>query len=304
MNDVAYYVLFDKICIQAANTVSSPITYGFPALSGFLGAIHALSRKLPSEYDMQLDGVLVACHQCEVKRYRPHFFADYTLNQTRNPVKKTGQTTSIIEEGKVDITVSLLVELRCDMDAYDWVEENKERLQHHLKQNIYQQRIAGGSVHDIASVNVLDTTHPDIKAALLPAFVLMDAKQDLVEITEELQTNNPEATTIDALLDVATLHHTPIKNESGQTEDWKISSAKTGRGWIVPIPIGFQAIAPQVKAGALKNCRTNEYDSHYVECLYSLGKWVFPHSIQDIKQGFWRYDNTHNDMYLIQQTHH
>ncbi len=302
MNDVAFYVLFDRVHIQAANAVSSPITYGFPALSGFLGAVHALSRKLPKEHDMQLDGVLIACHECEVKRYRPASYSDYSLNQTRNPIKKTGQTASIIEEGKADINVSLLIELRCDMDSYDWLSENQAEFEQSLYQWFFQQRITGGSVQAIGKVQLLDANMDDIqiKASLLPAFVLMDASQELITIHQDLQQYKPEATALDALLDVVTLHQVPTTNNDSQIE-WQSQSAKTGRGWLVPMPIGFQGIAPKFAAGELKNCRTNEYPSQYVECLYGLGKWVFPHSIDDISSGFWRYSNDEDGMYLINQ---
>lgn len=39
-------VYFHKMVIYDANTISSPLTYGLPALTGFTGAFHALSRTL------------------------------------------------------------------------------------------------------------------------------------------------------------------------------------------------------------------------------------------------------------------
>ena len=106
-----FYLLFDRMQIQAANAISGPLSYGFPALNGFLGAIHALNRRLPESEGITLGGVLVACHHCDVQLYRPHPYADATFNQSRNPLKKNGDTAAIIEEGKVHLTVSLLVEV-------------------------------------------------------------------------------------------------------------------------------------------------------------------------------------------------
>jgi CRISPR-associated protein Csy2 len=303
MNDVGFYLLFDRVQIQGANTVSSPITYGFPAITGFLGAVHALSRKISPEQEIQLDGVLVASHTCDVKRYRQHPFADYTLNQSRNPVKKNGQTASIIEEGKVDLTVSLMVEVRCSMQSYNWLQSNDQPFVKEMEQKLYSQRIAGGSVHRIGEVKLLEQAVSDTewKAALLPGFVLMDARRDLIEITSELQTKDADKTALDALIEVASLHHVPSYDDKGKLE-WKATSAKSGRGWLVPMPVGFQAIAPEFEAGALAHCRNPEYPSQYVECLYGLGKWVFPHRLKNINDCFWRYDNQQPELFLATQT--
>ena len=43
--EVAGYLIFNRDRVQDANAISSPITYGFPAVSGFLGAFHAMARK-------------------------------------------------------------------------------------------------------------------------------------------------------------------------------------------------------------------------------------------------------------------
>lgn len=87
MNYPNFYLLFDHIEIQAANTISSPITYGFPALTGFTGMIHALSRKLFSQ-QVELGGVMIACHDYQILGYKNSDFSDLTFNQTRNPLKK------------------------------------------------------------------------------------------------------------------------------------------------------------------------------------------------------------------------
>ena len=66
--ETAGYLLLKRIHIENANAISSPITYGFPAITGFLGAVHALSRRLQSlesSNNLYLDGVLIACHDCQ-----------------------------------------------------------------------------------------------------------------------------------------------------------------------------------------------------------------------------------------------
>ncbi|MEX1670011.1 type I-F CRISPR-associated protein Csy2 [Zhongshania guokunii] len=295
------YLLLDRLEIQAANTISSPLTYGFPAITGFVGAIHALGRRLPAENGISLGGVLIASHQCSVQQYRPHSYADYTFNQTRNPIKKDGKTAAIVEEGKVNLTVSLVIEVNIDRQAHKALRESADEFEQTIKQLIMQQRIAGGSVFNMRSIKWFESTSRDLQRALLPAFVLMDAQNDLAEITEEIRKNQPQATALDALIDVETMHHIPPDTEQKETE-WRATSVKTGRGWLVPIPIGFQGIAPLIAPSQLANSRNPEYPSQYVECVYSLGKWVFPYRLNDLSACFWRYSQPQNNLYLVTQT--
>ena len=296
------YLLLDRVEIQAANTISSPLTYGFPAITGFVGAVHALGRKLPAGNGISLGGVLIASHQCNVQHYRPHSYADYTFNQTRNPIKKDGKTAAIVEEGKVNLTVSLVIEVNIDRQAHKALRENAVEFEQTIKQLVMQQRIAGGSVFNVRSAKWFESVGGDLQRALLPAFVLMDAQNDLAEITAALQIKQPEATALDALIDVVTVHHHPPDAEKDEPK-WRASSVKTGRGWLVPIPVGFQGIAPLIEAGQLANCRNPEYTSQYVESVYSLGKWVFPYRLNDLTTCFWRYSQPQNNLYLVTQTY-
>ncbi|MCT6868015.1 MAG: type I-F CRISPR-associated protein Csy2, partial [Gilliamella apicola] len=198
MASLKYYLLFDHVKIHNANAISSPLTYGFPAISGFLGAIHALNRKIESDDPIYLDGVLIACHDCDVQVYRPNNYADYTFRLTRNPLAKNGDTRSIIEEGRVHLDVSLIVEVKIeDRETLDDVND-QEKFINQIRQKLYQQRIAGGQVIEIESVGLYSASESldDLTQALLPAFVLVEAQQDLQEITAELQQKDPNATAL------------------------------------------------------------------------------------------------------------
>lgn len=308
---VVGYLVFKKVKIASANAISSPITYGFPAITGFLGAFHAMSRKLMSyggltEYS--LGGVLLACHDCQPQVYRTSKYGNYTFNQSRNPIKKDGKTASIIEEGKCHLTMTFVVELLGEFEPTDG---ERALLVKHTHQWIQQQRIAGGSVdglHYHEPVELLGNEEVDTLAPLLmPAFVLMDAQDDFVDIIDEMQSADPNATALDALLDVCTLHHIPEpKLKQGEpTGDttWRTTSCKTGRGWLVPMPIGYQGISDPYDAGVMQNVRNPEYPSQYVEAIYGLGKWVYPQRLtDDFEHAFWRYHHdAENNLYLVTQ---
>lgn len=308
-HDLIGYLVFKRVRIHYANAISSPITYGFPAITGFLGAFHALSRRLADHEELSafsLGGVLIACHECQPQVYRESAYRDYTFNQTRNPISKNGKTASIIEEGKCHLTVTLAVEVYSDDFLLEDIEHEKNQL---LRQNctqwIQQQRIAGGSIEPFTSLQTAlfyPASHvDDINRLLLPAFVLMDASDELVDITEELRQDSPDATALDALIETCTLHHVP--ETKGDKVTWKTQTVKTGRGWLVPMPIGYQGISDTFAPGQLAHSRNPEYPSQYVEAIYSLGKWVFPHRIDDIAQAFWRYHHdSEQSLYLTTQT--
>ena len=304
MASLKYYLLFDHVKIHNANAISSPLTYGFPAISGFLGAIHALNRKIESDDPIYLDGVLIACHDCDVQVYRPNNYADYTFRLTRNPLAKNGDTRSIIEEGRVDLDVSLIVEVKIeDRETLDDVND-QEKFINQIRQKLYQQRIAGGQVIDIESVGLYSASESldDLTQALLPAFVLVEAQEELQGITAELQQKDPNATALDALVETAMLHHHPQEKDQ-----WQTTSVKQGRGWLVPIPLGYQAISPLFDAGMVEHARSNQHPTQFVECIYGLGKWVFPLRLQDnLSQAFWRYkcselQSNDADIYIINQ---
>ena len=137
----------------------------------------------------------------------------------------------------------------------------------------------------------------------------MDAQEEFAQIIDEVKADNPDATPLDALIDVCTLHHIPETQKNGETK-WATMSRKTGHGWLTPIPIGYQGISDVFDAGAMQNVRNPEYASQYVEAIYSLGKWVYPQRLNsiggdnDVANAFWRYHHdTEQNLYLVTQQH-
>lgn len=306
--EVVGYLVFSQVVITNANAISSPITYGFPAVTGFLGSFHAMSRKLANEDSLNpfsLGGVLLACHDCQPQVYRASKYSNYTFNQSRNPIKRDGKTASIVEEGKVHLVMSFVVEV---LGKQEPLPEQQTELINKTSQWIQQQRMAGGSVHGLAqSVPVQFVNYEDIDliaVLLLPAFVLMDAQEAFSEIIAEMQQHNPDATALDALLDVCTIHHIPERQKDSKVK-WQIQSRKSGRGWLVPMPVGYQGISKKYAADIMQNIRNPEYPSQYVEVIYGLGKWVYPQRLKQsnhLQNAFWRYQyDTEKSLYCVTQ---
>ncbi len=95
------YYLIREIEVQNANALSSPFTYGFPAVTAFAGFAHALNSKIT--------GVGIISHRFEMQDYSGKY--GRTLKLTANPLLSNGERPSMVEEGRCHFTVSLIVEL-------------------------------------------------------------------------------------------------------------------------------------------------------------------------------------------------
>ena len=309
------YIIFERLNVQDANCIAG-FTYGFPAITHFLGFGHALSRKLFESHELQLQGCAVICHQHQVHAYQPKKYSDHVFAQSKNPplFKKHAATTPpIIEEGKMNMTVSLIMECP-DFTISRQVEVNA------LKQTLislaYQHRLAGGSIQKIQAVHVLTVkTTPEestkqmrqIKRLLLPGFVLMDRSDLLAEHFQQLQKNQAEADLMHAWLDFSAMRYQakPLLKEdelepSEQTKAEWLRLDKPAKGWLVPITNGYKAISPVYPVGEVANTRNPAYPFCFVEASHSIGEWRSLHRIQQVSDMFWQY-RYEKDWYLCQQ---
>lgn len=213
---MSQYILLNRVRVQCANAVSG-FTWGFPAITHFLGFAHNLNRKLkqhPHFNDFNLQGCAVIAHDHQVHCYRTSGGINYSQNKAtfyleedvKRKVDKTGKIKndpSVIEEAKMHMTVSLII-------GFDGYAGNQEDA---FKQWIINmsrmQRLAGGTVLDIGSVDFLDLGEESslrrMKRKLLPGFILQDRSKYLAAHYEKLQQKNPDAELIDAWLDFSTL---------------------------------------------------------------------------------------------------
>ena len=155
------YITLSHIHVQSANCVAG-ITYGFPAITSFLGFVRALSMKLQKSHRITLEGCAVVSHQHQLLTYRPvqkgkdgkNKILDHHFSQTKNPAagqyqkEYIGTTPPVIEEGKMHLTVSLLIECQ----GFSGTDDDKLNLEKHIKKLSLTHRLAGGIITDIKKV--------------------------------------------------------------------------------------------------------------------------------------------------------
>lgn len=207
---MSQYLLINRIQVQGANAVAG-FTWGFPSITHFLGYSHNLSRKLQGHIDFSdigLSGCAVVAHQHQVHTHEYNQFI-----QSKNPAYQYGEAAKnkvgsppIIEEGKMNMNVSLLI--ACEGNIGNRKDALIEWLGHACK----RQRLAGGTVLEIGGVDFFTVDDENnignlrsLIRRLLPGFILQDRSQYLQDHFDSLHTTNSETELFDAWLDFIAL---------------------------------------------------------------------------------------------------
>jgi len=297
---MSQYLLLHKVSVQNANAIAG-LTYGFPAITNFLGFAHALSRKLPSELGISLGGVAVISHQNLVHARQPKGWGDYVFSLTRNPLTHQGKTAPINEEGRLNMTVSLLIEIS-GLKAGD--EENKEQLISNMTNILPAHRLAGGQIIDWKNITVTPNDEDEkTLRKLMPAYVLRDRSDYLEQHYSELKQQDENACLFDAWCDFAALKYQAKKLETEQSieEEGEPSRIKANwhyvpkpkSGYLVPITTGYCAISPVYPAGEVEKVRDVSVPVVFAEAVYSVGEWMSVHRPNSIAEVIWRYEHKH-----------
>lgn len=316
-------LILRNIKVENANAIAG-LTYGFPAISNFLGFTHALSRTLKKDHGLILGGCAVVCHQHHVQAYQPAGWGDYVFSLTRNPLTKEEKSPSFVEEGRMHMEVSLVIECNFTSDDFDFDTGNTDqeitRFESYILNKVLTQRLAGGTIQSMRSRRPVEFAEvPEDNNAkekfsrkkllsLLPGFLLVNRSDLLKEHYQTLRTENPQTELIDAWLDFSALkYHVPSDMRPGDTDSenkkiiWQ-RIEKPASGWLVPITTGFKAISPLYTNGEVANTRDADTPFRFVESAYTIGQWISPHRIRDLQHLFWRY-HVDGDWYLCKNNY-
>jgi CRISPR-associated protein Csy2 len=300
------FILIPRLKIQNANALSSPYTIGFPAMTSWLGAVHALERKLTLTKTglASFSSVAVLSHDFKLHAYKGSGDSVSSIIGTANPLNRKGERSSFIEEARCNLTVSLLIELNIKKPNKAPSLLNKEKVEtsvdlNELLQKINEllhsnMKIAGGDIlsFDPARLEVLnnDANTSKLLRKLMPSYALIE-RRDLV-----LGAMNEGMDALDAILSFLQVMHRSSKKEDDLVE-WL--SLKRTAGWLVPIAVGFQGIS---EIGNATNQREPETLHRFAEAILTLGEFVMPHKIKNIDELLWQsfYDAEH-DIYQCKQ---
>ena len=308
-------LVLPRLRVQNANAISSPFTWGFPAITAFTGFAHALERKWQSQMGKtwKVTGVGVVCHQFEPQVHQPAGRYNQVFRLSRHPVTKDGATAPIVEEGRAHLEVSLVLALDAQGDALPDT-ENAKHIAAHIMELAQAMRLAGGSIlpspylaRHKAQLMVWDADEAQrqvqlrlLKRQLLPGFALV-ARDDLMQShLAQLRRSQPQANALDVLLDLSALHVNPVKADTQKANEGEPEAVLTtkpnkvewearrkAKGWLVPLPVGYAAISPLYAPGTVRNARDNTVPVRMVESVLTMGEWVSPHRMTQLAQMLW-----------------
>lgn len=285
-----------NITVENANAIAG-LTWGFPAVTNFLGFVHALSRKLPENFDIKLDGCGVICHGHQVQTHQPRGWGDHLFALTRNPLTREEKSPAFVEEGRMHLTVSLLIPVVGVLN--DRIEMSEVQLI--LTRLIFAQRLAGGTIVGLGKVELVEPPEnfEDLQLferqqlrKLLPGFALVQRAELLAEHTRQCLATVPESEPLDAWLDFSAIKYQAEQPE-GVVDDqapanWQ-NVPRPGGGWLVPIITGYRGISELYEPGAVERSRDVTTPFRFVESVYTLGEWLSPHRVSALEQLIWRY---------------
>lgn len=290
MSDLRRLLIIPRIQVQNANALSSPFTIGFPAMTAWLGAVHALQRSLQQAgfQSIQLESAGVVSHQFDLQTHRHN--GDYVTSiiGTGNPLDKDGNRPSFIEEARAHLTVSLVIEY-AGLDADD-----KDNALIQITQLLHGKlKIAGGDILAFGKpyfTNIegfADTQK--VLRKLMPGYVLLERR----ELLQAAMQNGQDA--LAALIDHLAVHHSCT--QENEKVEWK--SGRKEKGWLVPIAVGFQGISP---IGQALNQRDDDTPHRFAEAVVTLGEFKMAHHIEDIETILWRYQTDLDKSFYLCQT--
>ncbi|WP_417614938.1 type I-F CRISPR-associated protein Csy2 [Oceanisphaera sp.] len=288
--------------IHNANALSSPYTIGFPAMTAWLGFVHALERKLKAAGYPTLELVATGLfsHRCDLQTYQGPGDFVHSIIGTANPLDKDGKRSAFIEEARCHLDVSLLVEYQAEENDLDRLEQ-PEFIQQ-LHRLLHRMKVAGGDLLGFDEPQITAVDDRDDKAVrrlllkLMPGFALIERRELMQQAMEE------GADALDALLEYLTVHHSSKQDDAGNVT-WH-SQRKAGNGgeklgWIVPIATGFQGIS---ELGEAKNQRDPDTPHRFAESVVTLGEFKMAHRIRHLDEVLWHYHtDLGSNLYLCQQ---
>lgn len=296
-------LLIPHMRVQNANAMSSPYTIGIPALTAWMGAVHAMQRALNADdLPVKFLGVGIVSHQFNLQVYKGPGDFVYSIVGTGNPLepktekdkpKGNAARPSFIEEARCHLEASLAVEFN-GLEAHQ-EEILVEKMAKHLDSGI---KLAGGDILSFGLPAIVSNFNL-LRQKLMPGYALIERRELVCEAME----NGEDA--LDAVLDYLALHHRsePTSEEQTENAEWhsfrKPTKPEGGAGWIVPIATGFHGISD---LGNALNQRDPEFPHRFAESLVTLGEFVMPYRLNFPEQLFWYYTvYPEKNLYLCEQ---
>lgn len=287
-------LILRKLSVENANAISG-LTWGFPAISHFLGFMHSLGRDLPPEWGLEFKRCGVVCHHHH-SQVHGNVRKDLSFALTRNPLDSNGNSPSFVEEGRIHLELSLVI----DCVASKRMEDLKG-MKKLIWEKVLSKRLAGGTIvsledlilEEVPTGDGLEVYEKRHLNRLLPGFALIQRSRYFKEYLKNFDGKPNSNESIERFLDFFSVKYEAVRpcedeDELGEEGDWRLVP-KSFNGWLVPIVVGYRGISQIQKAGSVDYARDKKTSFRFVEPVYTVGEWVSPHRLDQLEELFWRY---------------
>ncbi|WP_300482539.1 type I-F CRISPR-associated protein Csy2 [Shewanella sp.] len=297
IGEVKKLLIIPHIKVHNANALSSPFTIGFPAMTAWLGGVHALQRHINAQnIPVIFTAAGVVSHEVNLQTYKGANDYVHSIVGAGNPLDKTGGRTAFIEEARCHLDVSLVIEFN------GITIDEREHLLSAITQLLHaKMKLAGGDIKSFQPPFCINSSEGDdddlckLQRHLMPGYVLIERRDLMIAAMAD------GADAMKAVIDFLAIHHSCEQDDEGNIEwrSYRKTLANKPAGWIVPIATGFHALSETSEA---KNQRDQNTPHRFAESLVTLGEFKMPHRLHSVEQMLWRY-HTNGDFYLCQQKH-
>jgi CRISPR-associated protein Csy2 len=301
----AALMLLPNLCVQNANAISGPLSWGFPSPTAFTGFAHALQRKamerkLSPAFQQGFGGVGIVCHDFQPQVSWSSGDRAHVFHLTRNPGEKDGGPPAMVEEGRAHMEISLVIAVKDVLSLNEG-----ERFADEVFLMAQGMRIAGGSLLPpriserpavrrwwplgAGSEGQLEVLR-DLRRQLIPGFALVQRNDLLIDHLAEMRARRTDSQAmpnmLDALLDFSRLNILPglPRADSPGEARWDVHGKP---GCLVPLPIGYSVLSSLYSSGEIQNARDATTPFGFAESLYSLGEWISPNRVENLDQLLW-----------------
>lgn len=273
--DIFGLLIFPHLKIDAANASSGYLIYGFPALTSFLGLMGNLERKLQeNDIKIRFGSFGVICHSYDVAVEKNVF------NLTSNPLNKDGSRPSIIQEGKINLEITLIFSIISDENGILYSEQEDKN---DLIKDIFSNEcsVSGGSVYHSSIKPYFERIPEDYDARLKHFRKLRNKYRNGFTLVSRCDILH-EKITIETFLDRC-------------SNKYRLK----GAGWIVPIMLGYTGLTKPIDSDKVVGDRRDyQIPCVPVEAVYSFGEWIHPPRLSDISDMMWyRHTNIDTGIY-------
>lgn len=288
-------LVLPRVRVQNANAISSPMTWGFPAITAFLGLMTGLERRLGPDSGICFKAVGVVCHDFEAQVTTEGFTRAFHL--TRNPVGADGSTAGIVEEGRVHLELTLVFSVQ--LSSAHLGDAERQALAGQVAHTLAGMRLAGGSLMPPlpggrqrrpkpfleleAEGDATKDQMRKLARACLPGFALVSRHDLLTQRLADMKAADPQANVLEAWLDLSRWNHRAVQTEDGEVA-WQTDKRP---GWTVPIPVGYAALSELHAPGTVAGARDAKTPFRFVETIWSMGQWISPHRLKCLDDLYW-----------------